>query len=68
MFSACRVGYWEALKWVASVRELSLTDSRRPTILKTIEGGHFGVGGRHQRLDMAAFEYSFLMKMTGAPL
>ncbi|KAB2614264.1 prolyl endopeptidase-like [Pyrus ussuriensis x Pyrus communis] len=42
-----RVGFWEAAKWVAKVRESTCPRCSRSVILKTnMAGGHFGEGGR----------------------
>ncbi|KAK9162534.1 hypothetical protein Syun_003436 [Stephania yunnanensis] len=66
-FLDSRVGVWEAAKWVAKVRGKMCHSCSRSVILKTnLSGGHFGEGGRFGQCEEAAFEYAFLMKVTGA--
>ncbi|PIA57631.1 hypothetical protein AQUCO_00600389v1 [Aquilegia coerulea] len=65
-FQDSRVGVWEAAKWVAKVREKTCPRCSHSVILKTdITGGHFGEGGRFSQCEVVAFEYAFLMKVTG---
>lgn len=60
---SCRVGYWEAAKWVAKIRDFSVEDKSRPVLLKTsMNTGHFGEGGRFQHLKTTALQYAFLIK------
>ncbi|MCW4048611.1 MAG: S9 family peptidase [Candidatus Bathyarchaeota archaeon] len=59
-----RVAYWEPAKWVAKLRTLK-TDSRR-LLLKTFMGaGHFSSSGRYDWLRDTAFEYAFILDVTG---
>ncbi|MDJ0956155.1 MAG: prolyl oligopeptidase family serine peptidase [Arenicellales bacterium] len=58
-----RVGYWEPLKWVASIRTRK-TD-QNPVILKIDEVGHAGGSGRHQELQDTAHIYAFLLATWG---
>lgn len=59
-----RVTYWEPAKWVARLREFSVSDS--PIMLKTNMGaGHGGASGRFQRLDEVAVSYAFAIKAVG---
>lgn len=58
---------WEAAKWVAKVREVGCSRCSHSVILRTnMSAGHFGEGGRYRHLDETAFDYAFLMKVTGA--
>jgi oligopeptidase B len=62
----CSVGYWEAAKWVAKIRDYADNNTSKPVLLKTsMTSGHLGEGGRHQHLKAAALEYAFFMKMMG---
>lgn len=66
-FLDTRVGYWEAAKWIARVRENAICLADRPALLKTdMDCGHFGEGGRYQHIGDIALEYAFLLKMTGS--
>lgn len=56
-----RVGYWEALKWVARLRELR-TDGN-PLLLRIDCTGHFGESGRYDALRRIAIVYTFLLDM-----
>ncbi|XP_043717411.1 protease 2 isoform X2 [Telopea speciosissima] len=65
-FHDSRVGVWEGAKWVAKLRERTCSSCSRSVILKTnMSGGHFGEGGRFSQCEETAFEYAFLMKVTG---
>lgn len=61
-----RVGWSHAAKWVRAVQTHTTSDA--PVLLKTTEDGtgHFGSGGRFQRYEAKAFEYSFLGRCVGA--
>lgn len=64
--SVCRVGVWEAAKWVAKIRDKTCTSCSSSVILQTnMSGGHFGEGGRFGQCEEAAHEYAFLMKVLG---
>ncbi|XP_048136248.1 dipeptidyl aminopeptidase BI isoform X1 [Rhodamnia argentea] len=66
-FLDSRVGVWEAAKWVAKVREVGCTRCSHSVILRTnMSAGHFGEGGHYRHLKETAFDYAFLMKVTGA--
>ncbi|MEM7464252.1 MAG: S9 family peptidase [Pseudomonadota bacterium] len=59
-----RVTYWEPAKWVARLREFSVSDA--PIMLKTNMGaGHGGASGRFQRLEEIAVSYAFAIKAVG---
>lgn len=66
-FLDSRVGVWEAAKWVAKVREVGCSHCSHSVILRTnMSAGHFGEGGHYGHLEELAFDYAFLMKVTGA--
>ncbi len=55
-----RVGYWEAAKWVAKLRQNKQDDNL--LLLKTeMDSGHQGQSGRFKGLEEVAFVYSFLL-------
>jgi oligopeptidase B len=58
-----RVGYWEAAKWVAKLREYKLDDNL--LLLKTeMDAGHKGQSGRFKGLEEIAMIYSFIINNT----
>jgi oligopeptidase B len=58
-----RVGYWEAAKWVAKLRNNKLDDNI--LLLKTeMESGHKGQSGRFNGLEEIAMIYSFIINYT----
>jgi oligopeptidase B len=60
-----QVGYWEAAKYVARLRELKTNAT--PVLLKVkIEpGGHGGASGRYDRLEDLAWDYAFILSQLG---
>lgn len=58
-----RVGYWEALKWVARLRKLKTDDN--PLLLRVDAAGHLGETGRYDALRRIATVYTFLLDMWG---
>ncbi len=61
-----RVTYWEPAKWIARLRDRSLSGA--PMMLKTnMEAGHGGATGRWDSLREVAFEYAFALSVVGAP-
>lgn len=59
-----RVGYWEAAKFVAKLRDLKTDDNL--LLLKTNMGaGHMGASGRYDSLREVAFEYAFIFDQLG---
>ena len=62
-----RVGYWEAAKWVARLREIKKDDNL--VILKTnMEAGHQGSSDRFDYIKEIAEEYAFISKVFGMKL
>lgn len=58
-----RVGYWEAAKWIARLRDRST--SGRPMMLKTnIHAGHQGDAGCDDLLRQRALFYAFAIRAT----
>ena len=55
-----RVGYWEALKWVAKLRE-NTTSSNPIYSLTEIESGHFSANDRYAHLKKTSFEHAFIV-------
>jgi len=56
-----RVGYWEAAKWVAKLRQYRKDNNL--LLLKTeMDAGHKGQSGRFKGLEEVAMIYSFLLK------
>jgi oligopeptidase B len=59
-----QVGYWEAVKWVAKLRELKTDD--RPILLRVNMGaGHGGASGRYDKLREDAHDYAWLLTTLG---
>jgi oligopeptidase B len=61
-----RVGYWEAAKWIARLRE---HDTRGAELLLWVDmtSGHGGASGRFEHLRELALEYAFLIERLGLP-
>ena len=58
-----RVGYWEAAKWVAKLKENK--QDNNVLLLKTeMDSGHKGQSGRFKGLEEVAMIYSFLINYT----
>lgn len=56
-----RVGYWEAAKWVAKLREYKQDNNL--LLLKTeMDSGHKGQSGRFKGLEEVAMIYSFILR------
>ena len=59
-----QVQYFEPAKWVAKLRALRTDDNL--LILKTnMEAGHGGASGRYERYREAAFDYAFMLDLSG---
>lgn len=58
-----RVGYWEALKWVARMRGAKTDDN--PLLLKVDTVGHLGESGRYGAVKDSAIIYTFLLDSWG---
>ncbi len=59
-----RVGYWEAAKWVAKIRDRKLDDNL--VLYKTnMSFGHSGASGRFDYLKEAAEDLVFIMNVFG---
>ena len=59
-----QVGYWEAAKWVAKLRELKTDD--RPLLLRVNMGaGHGGASGRYDKLREDAHDYAWVLRELG---
>lgn len=53
-----RVTYWEPAKWIAKLRDYSVSDN--PLLLRiNMEAGHGGASGRFKALDEAALIHAF---------
>ena len=53
-----RVTYWEPAKWIAKLRDYSVSDN--PLLLRiNMEAGHGGASGRFKSLDEAALIHAF---------
>ncbi|GFP95309.1 protease 2 [Phtheirospermum japonicum] len=58
------VGVWEAVKWVAKIRDTTCSRCSSAVILQTdLNGGHFREGGRFAHCWETAYDYAFLMKV-----
>jgi len=56
--SDTRVTYWEPMKWIAKLRDLSTSGA--PMLLKiNMDAGHGGASGRFEFLKEIAFDYAF---------
>jgi len=59
-----RVGYWEAAKWVAKLRQYKQDNNL--LLLKTeMDAGHKGQSGRFKGLEEVAMIYSFICMSQG---
>ena len=55
-----RVGYWEAAKWVAKLREYKI-DNNEIIFKIEMDSGHKGKSGRYEALEEVAMIYTFLL-------
>jgi oligopeptidase B len=65
-FNDTRVGYWEAAKWVARLRERK-TDDHQIMLWFDMDVGHAGPSGRFEFLHEIALEYAYLLDRLGLP-
>lgn len=56
-----RVQYWEAAKWVATLRRKK-TDQHLLLLKTDMDAGHGGASGRYQAMREVAFEQAFVLK------
>lgn len=59
-----QVGYWEAAKWVARLRDCK-TDENELLLLVNMGAGHGGSSGRYDKLREQAFDYGWVVRMLG---
>lgn len=59
-----RVGYWEAAKWIARLRERATNPGER-LLWVDMKVGHGGPSGRFEALRDLALEYAFLLERLG---
>jgi oligopeptidase B len=64
-FQDSQVQYWGPAKWVAKLRATK-TDRNRVLLRTRMEASHGGVSGRYKRYQETAFEYAFLLDLTGS--
>ena len=62
-----RVGYWEAAKWVAKIRDTK-TDSNILLLQINMDSGHKGASGRVEYLKEAADEIVFILTIFSIPV
>ncbi len=58
-----RIGYWEAIKWTAKVREYNTAATN--VLLTISETGHGGASGRYDHYKEIAQKLSFILKSVG---
>lgn len=63
-FHDTRVGYWEAAKWMARMRERA-TGAGERLLWVSMHVGHAGPSGRFEALRDLALEYAFLIERLG---
>jgi oligopeptidase B len=59
-----QVGYWEAAKWVAKLRDLK-TDDNTLLLRVNMGAGHGGASGRYDKLREDAHDYAWLLRELG---
>ena len=59
-----KVPYWEAVKWVAKLRDMK-TDDHQLLLKVDTDAGHHGKSGLHDEIKETAFKYAFLLELAG---
>lgn len=59
-----QVQYWEPAKWVAKLRRLK-TDNHTLLLKTDMHAGHGGGSGRDKQYEEIAFEYAFILDLSG---
>jgi oligopeptidase B len=59
-----QVGYWEAAKWVARLRDCK-TDENELLLVVNMGAGHGGASGRYDKLREHAFDYAWVVTVLG---
>ncbi|CAN5256017.1 oligopeptidase B [soil metagenome] len=63
-YNDASVGFWEAAKWTARLREYN-TSSNTILLKTSMDGGHSGSSNYTAQLKDVAFEYAFILDILG---